>query len=43
MAVGYGPNGDPSPLYNWGYISPAAQMYSTINDLNKVRMCAVIL
>ena len=38
MAVGYKPTGDPAVLYNLGYISPAGQMYSTISDLNKVRM-----
>ena len=38
MAVGYTPNGDEAPLINLGYISPAGQMYSTINDLNKVRV-----
>lgn len=37
MAVGYTPDGDEAPLINLGYISPAGQMYSTINDLNKVR------
>ena len=37
MAVGYYPNGNIAPLVDLGYISPAGQMYSTINDLNKVK------
>ncbi|XP_003387189.1 PREDICTED: putative beta-lactamase-like 1 [Amphimedon queenslandica] len=36
MAVGYTPDGDEAPLIDLGYISPAGQMYSTINDLNKL-------
>lgn len=36
MAVGYEPNGQVAPLIDLGYVAPAGQMYSTINDLNKV-------
>ena len=39
MAVGYYTNGNVAPLYDWGWIGPAAQMYSTITDLNKVHAC----
>lgn len=45
MAVGYGPTGAEASLVDLGYIAPAGQMYSTINDLNKVLMkyCSHIL
>ena len=36
LAVGYLPNGDPEPVYDIGWWAPAAQMYSTLQDLNKV-------
>ena len=36
MAVGYEPDGSVAPLYDLGWEGPAGQMYSTINDLNKV-------
>lgn len=35
MAVGYYGNGNKAPLFDWGWVGPAAQMYSTITDLNK--------
>ena len=36
MAVGYDPQGNVAPLSDLGWIAPAGQMFSTINDLNKV-------
>ena len=36
MAVGYEPDGSVAPLYDLGWEAPAGQMYSTIDDLNKV-------
>ena len=36
MAVGYEPDGSVAPLYDFGWKGPGDQMYSTINDLNKV-------
>ena len=43
MATGYLPDGSPAPLYNWGWESPAAQMYSTTDDLSKVCMYTISL
>ena len=37
MAVGYGPDGSIAPLIDIGWEAPAGQMYSTVNDLNKVK------
>lgn len=36
MAVGYGPDGSIAPLIDIGWEAPAGQMYSTVNDLNKL-------
>ena len=36
MAVGYAPDGSVAPLYDRGWESPAGQMFSTTDDLNKV-------
>ena len=36
MAVGYMLDGSVAPLTDFGWSAPAGQMYSTINDLNKV-------
>lgn len=38
MATGYDLDGSPAPVYDWGWEGPAAQMYSTSDDLNKVCM-----
>lgn len=35
MAVGYNVDGSVAPLSDLGWIGPAGQMYSTLNDLNK--------
>ena len=43
MATGYLPDGSPAPLCNWGWESPAAQMYSTTDDLSKVCMYTISL
>jgi hypothetical protein len=36
MAVGYAPNGSVAPPQDLGWLSPAGQMYSTVDDLAKV-------
>ena len=36
MAVGYDLNGSVAPLTDLGWLGPAGQMYSTVNDLAKV-------
>lgn len=36
MAVGYLADGSEAPLSDIGWIGPAGQMYSNIEDLNKV-------
>ena len=36
MATGYELDGSPAPVYDWGWEGPAAQMYSTSDDLSKV-------
>ena len=36
MATGYNVDGSVALLTDLGWIAPAGQMYSTINDLNKV-------
>ena len=37
MATGYNTDGSEAPLYDLGWAAPAGQMYSTVNDLMKVR------
>ena len=39
MAVGYIQSGDVAPLIDFGWVAPAGQMYSTVNDLNTVSAC----
>ena len=36
MATGYMLDGTVAPMTDIGWVGPAGQMYSTINDLNKV-------
>ena len=36
MAVGYMFDGSVAPLTDYGWEAPAGQMYSSLNDLNKV-------
>ena len=36
MAVGYAPDGSAAPLQDLGWLRPAGQMYSTVDDLAKV-------
>lgn len=36
MAVGYAPNGSVAPPQDLGWLSPAGQMYSTVDDLAKL-------
>ena len=36
MAVGYNVDGSPAVLTDFGWISPAAQMYSSTRDLDNV-------
>lgn len=43
MAVGYELDGSVAPLYDLGWEGPAGQMYSTINDLNKVFILAKVM
>ena len=38
MAVGYLPDGSEAPLTDLGWLGPAGQMYSTVNDLAKVKI-----
>ena len=37
MATGYDAQGNEASLYDLGWVAPAGQMYSTVNDLMKVR------
>lgn len=41
MAVGYLPNGEVAPLVDLGWNRPCGQMYSTVEDLNKVSSSSV--
>ena len=44
MAVGYNSNdGSVATLYSLGWDSPSGQMYSNIDDMNKVLGCVVLL
>ena len=36
MATGYNAQGDEAFTYDLGWVAPAGQMYSTVNDLMKV-------
>ena len=36
MATGYDAQGNEEFFYNLGWVAPAGQMYSTVNDLMKV-------
>lgn len=36
LATGYATDGSPEPVYDVGWWGPAGQMYSTLQDLNKV-------
>ena len=36
MATGYDAQGNEAFFYNLGWVAPAGQMYSTVNDLMKV-------
>ena len=38
MATGYNSDGSEVPIYDLGWAAPAAQMYSTVNDLLKVAL-----
>ena len=38
MATGYDAQGNEESAFDLGWIGPAGQMYSTLNDLMKVRM-----
>lgn len=38
MATGYNIDGSVAALTDLGWISPAGQMYSTTNDLDKVKL-----
>ena len=39
MATGYDSKGNKALTYDLGWVAPAGQMYSTVNDLMKVMMC----
>ena len=41
MATGYGPDGEEAELINLDWSSPTGQMYSTLEDLNKVSFCTI--
>ena len=44
MAVGYNSNdGSVATLYSLGWDSPSGQMYSNIDDMNKVLGCVMLL
>ena len=43
MAVGYNPDGSVAALTNLGWEGPAGQMYSSVNDLNKVYFTPTVL
>ena len=43
MAVGYLQSGAVAPLIDFGWVGPAGQMYSTMNDLNTVSMTIIDL
>ena len=38
MATGYDGQGNEAFMYDLGWLAPAGQMYSTLNDLMKVHM-----
>lgn len=42
MATGYNLDGSPAPLYDFGWISPAGQMFSTTHDLDRVKSASLV-
>ena len=42
MATGYDGQGNEESAFDLGWVGPAGQMYSTLNDLMKVCTCMLI-